>query len=268
MTFSSMKRTIIIILTLISLQAFATGQEGELIIYKGDTLQMMSEPLEAYLSANEPRERFYPFLKDGCSTALWRGYVGLWEYRESGLYLIDIYACGQKSNSIKKAVFKNNDGAILASWFSGKLFIEKGKMIKYNHSGYDRIYEKEFVIEIEEGEIKNVETHDNGVKPSDKGFSRDPDDILGKIYQSINWDNIPKLSKDLKLFSTFQIGDNGELINIEIKGELGEAYKTELSKALNSFPPIQVLYSRGQPAHEGWTMMIVFSGQSKRKYAR
>jgi len=90
-----MRRIITIILTLIPIQAIATGQQGELIIYEGDTLQMLSEPLEPYLSANEPREKFYPLLKHGCSTSLHRGYVGLWEYKDNEIYLIDIYGCGR-----------------------------------------------------------------------------------------------------------------------------------------------------------------------------
>lgn len=263
-----MTRTVIIILTFISIQTFATGQQGELIIYEGNTLQMMSEPLETYLRAHEPREKLYPFLKDGCSTGLWRGYVGLWEYKDNGLFLIDIYGCGRKGINVKKEIFRNNEGPISASWFTGQLFIEKGKMIKYIHSGYERIYEQEIVIDIDKGVVKDIKTYDNGVKPNDKGCSRDPKDILEKIYQEINWTNIPKLSKDYKLFVVIKIGNNGELIENEIKGNLSEAYKNEISKVLESFPPIQVLYSRGQPAHEGWTMVIVFNRQNKRKYWR
>jgi hypothetical protein len=229
---------------------------------------MTCEPLETFLGENEPRERLHIRLKHGCSTALWRGYVGLWEYRNDKLYLIDIYACGDKRQSIKKAIFKNSEGPILADWYTGPLFIQKGKIIKYNHSGYDRIYEKEIVANVDKGELKDIKTHDNGVNPNDNGFSRNPEEILTKIYHSINWTNIPRLSKNFKVFVSCQIGDNGELINTEIKGDLRDMYKKENDNVLKAFPPIQVLYSRGQPAHEGWTMMIVFNGQSKRKYAR
>jgi len=268
MNIGAMKFTLLFVLTLSFGQLYATGQGSEFIIYKGDTLQMMSEPLEPYLSANEPRGNFYLPLKDGCSTALWRGYVGLWEIRDDRLYLIDVYACGNKAKSIKNKIFKDNELDIVASWFTGKLFVEKGKVIKYHHSGYDRIYEQEIVIDIDGGDVKGMKTYENGVKPTDKGFSRNPEEILTQIYENIDWSGISKLSKEFKLFLTFQIGDNGESINTEIKGDLSGPYKTALQNALRSLPPIQVLYSRGQPSHEGWTMMIVFSGQSRRKYAR
>jgi len=47
---------------------YATGQQAELIISKGDTLQLLSLPLEDYLGAFQEREEKYPFLKLTCST--------------------------------------------------------------------------------------------------------------------------------------------------------------------------------------------------------
>ncbi|HYF69476.1 MAG TPA: hypothetical protein VD884_15130, partial [Ohtaekwangia sp.] len=47
---------------------YATGQQGELVIYKGDTLTMLSEPLEVYLRNHEPREKLHPILGNGSST--------------------------------------------------------------------------------------------------------------------------------------------------------------------------------------------------------
>ena len=261
---------IIILIASISSEVHATGQEGERIIFEGDTLQMMCEPLESYLSQHEPRKKLHIRLDVGCSTALWRGYVGLWEYKNNKLFLVDIYDCGNMSKSILNSIFKDQDNEtpILASWFTGQLFIQKGKLIKYQHTGYERIYEEEIVVDIEKGESTQLRTYDNGVKPNDKGFSRDPNEILNKIYEDINWAAIPKLSKDYELSLTFQVGDNGEFINKKIDGDLDEIYKNEIDKVVESFPSIQVLYSRGKPAHEGWVMRIVFSRSNKRKYTR
>jgi len=263
-----MIKIIVTVLAFISIQCFATGQQGELIIFEGDTLQMLSEPLESYLRKHEPREKLHFNLDGGCSTALWRGYVGLWEYKNNKLYLVDIYACGKKENSIKAAIFKEFAEPIIASWYTGSLFIQKGKLIKYHHSGYDRIYEKELVAEVDKGEIKGIKQYDNGVRPTDQGFSRNPNDILKKIYQNINWKNIEAYSKENKLYVTFQIAESGKLINSKIESNLDKTYEAEIFDVLNSFPPVQVLYSRGQAALEAWTMKIVLSKQNKRKYAR
>lgn len=58
------------------------------------------------------------------------------------------------------------------------------------------------------------------------------------------------------------------MVNIKIEKDIVEIYRKEIMNILDSLPPVQVLYSRGQPALEGWTMKIVFSRQNKRKYAR
>lgn len=125
-----MMRIPAIVLTFLSLQSFATGQESELIIFNGDTLQMLCEPLEQYLRDHEPKKRLHIRLDVGCSTALWRGYVGLWEYKDSKLFLVDIYECGDNRKSIRKTIFKDSNGPIFAYWFTGPLYIQVGKVIK------------------------------------------------------------------------------------------------------------------------------------------
>jgi hypothetical protein len=256
------------ILILWTINCLATGQSGELIIYKGDTLTMLCEPLEIYLQQNEPREKFYPFLKDGCSTALWRGYVGLWEIKENRLFLIDVFACGDKTKSIKDKIFKGLDLEIFADWFEGQLFIEKGKVIKYNHMGYDRYYEKEIVTIVKNGIVVSEAEYINGVKPNDNRFSRDPKDIQAAIYKGINWDKLPKLSKDKKLFITIKIDEEGRIGGSEINGQIENEYKDEIKKIIKDFPTIQVFYSRGQPIKEGWVIPIFFNKENRRRYAR
>jgi len=262
-----MRSISIIIFFLWTADSFATGQTSELIIYKGDTLTMLCEPLETYLQKNEPREKFYPFLKDGCSTALWRGYVGLWEIKGNRLFLIDVFACGDKTKSIRSKIFKEQNSKILADWFEGKLFIERGKMIKYTHMGYDRYYEKEILIDVEKGMIGNTVEYDNGVKPNDNGFSRDPNDIQAAIYKAINWDKF-KLSKDKKLFVTIKIGEDGKLGEPEINGQIENEYKDEITRIIKDFPTVQVFYSRGLPINEGWVIPIFFSKEHRKRYVR
>ncbi|MFN5171231.1 MAG: hypothetical protein ACK5DD_16565 [Cyclobacteriaceae bacterium] len=247
---------------------YATGQEGERVIYRGDTLTMLCEPLEIYLQKNEPRQRFHPSLESGCSTALWRGYVGLWRIENNRLFLVDVYVCGDKKRSIRDKIFKGQDSEIIADWFTGDLFIEKGKVIKYNHSGYDRYHEMEIVANVNGGVIENEKEYKNGVEPGDNRFSRDPKDMQEEIYKRINWHRLPKLSKDKKLFLTLEFDGEGKISETEINGEIEKEYKTEIESVLKTFPTIQVFYSRGQPINEGWVMPIFFSKENRRRYAR
>lgn len=247
---------------------FATGQGGELIIYNGDTLTMLCEPLEIFLQKNEPRQRFHPSLENGCSTALWRGYVGLWKIDNGRLVLVDIYVCGDKNRSIKNIIFKEQRAEIFADWFTGDLLIEKGKMIKYNHSGYDRYYETEIVAKVNSGIIESEIEYKNGVKPEDTGFSPDPKEIQAEIYRRINWDRLPKLSKDKRLFLTLKFDGQGKIGESEINGEIEKEYKDEIELVIKSLPTIRVFFSRGQPAKESWIIPIIFSKEFKKRYAR
>ncbi|WKZ58844.1 MAG: hypothetical protein QY309_13305 [Cyclobacteriaceae bacterium] len=251
-----------------TINCFATGQTGELIIYKGDTLTMLCEPLETFLQKHEPREKFHPFLKDGCSTALWRGYVGLWEIKEDRLFLIDVFACGDRKQSIKENIFKGQPSKIPAEWYTGPLFIEKGKVIRYNHMGYDRHYETEFIVSVKDGKVENEMEYKNGVSPEDKRFSRKPEDIQEQIYKQINWDKLPELSKEKKLYVTIKVNGNGEIGESEIKGHLEGEYRNQLEQIIRDFPLVQVFYSRGEPLNEGWTIPIFFTKESKKRYAR
>lgn len=231
---------------------------------------MLCEPLEIYLQKNEPRDKLHPFLKDGCSTALWRGYVGLWEIDNGRLLLVDIYMCGDKKRSIKDTIFKNQNSKIFADWFSGQLFIEKGKVIKYNHMAYDRYYENEIVAEVKNGVIEREIEYKNGVKPDDKRFSRDIRTIDEEIYKRIDWNKLPKLSNDKRIIAEL-ILDNGKLTTTDSiidKQRIEDIYKAELKRVIANFPDIQVFYSRGQPLREGYYGPIIFSRQNKRRYAR
>jgi hypothetical protein len=245
----------------------ATGQRGERIIYKGDTLEMLSVPLEDFLH-NKDRAIISPFLETGCSTALWRGYVGLWMISDGKLYLIDVNLCGRHGVSIMKKLFPDSDGPLFVDWFTGELAIQQGKLILYHHNGFDRHYEREVVVSIRSGEVESTSEFENGVKPDDSRFSRRPNDIHNEIYRRINWKLLPGLSKKYRLYVHYQIGEDGRFSKAEIRGELGEAYRNQLQLILNDFPPIQVFYYRDKPIYDSRVLPIVFSREMKRKARR
>lgn len=263
------KHISILIFSLWTTVSFATGQIGELVIYKGDTLTMLSEPLEIYLRENEPREKLHPVLGNGSSTALWRGYVGLWKIDDGRLLLVDIYAFGDKTQSIKKFIFKNQIEAVFADWFTGELVIGKGKVIRYNHSGYDRSYEQEIVVNIRSGMSQNETEYKNGIRADDRRFTRDINKIIEEIHSRINWKNLPKLSNDKRLFASL-ILHNGRLTSDTLidKQNISEVYKMEVKRVIAEFPAVQVFYSRGEPLKESYYGSIIFSRENKRRYGR
>lgn len=249
---------------IIPTQLKATGQASELIIFEGDTLEMLTEPLESFLREHEPRNQYYPFLENGCSTALWRGYIGLWKLENNELILIDVFACGDRDESIREKIFPNKE-RIVADWFSGELSIQHGEVIKYNHSAYDRYYEEETVVTLESGFKTNQGHYVNGSRVDDLGFSNNPDSIIAEIYRRINWDQLDNLKKEQRLFVELKMGKIDSLI---IRGNSEGLYRQELQKTLDEFPQLKKFYWRNEPLETGYIFPIVLNKASRRKYAR
>lgn len=81
-----------IIVFLSSLKIFATAQIPDLLIYKGETLSLFTNPLESFYNKENPRP--YSFGMTKCiNTACWRGYVATWEIKNDRLYLLEIKDC-------------------------------------------------------------------------------------------------------------------------------------------------------------------------------
>lgn len=261
-----MKRQILTIFIVLSVQlSLATGQHAELIIYNGDTLALLSLPLEDYLGEYEQREKKYPFLNIACSTALWRSYQGVWKLEGNELYLVDVFLCASKEISIFNKLFES-ESPIKANWFSGNLFIQYGKMLKYNHSGFARYFEEETVINVEQGNLISQQHYVNGFKPDDKNLSSNPDSVMAEFYHRINWKALPKLSKDYKVFVELKLGKVDSFTII--RSSAPELYKKEVQRVIDEFPKLRKFYSRGEPLEEGYILPVNFTHYQRRKYAR
>ena len=258
-------RSFLFLLVILVKQLHATGQRAELIIYKGDTLQLLSLPLEDYLGEYEEREEKYPFLKLMCSTALWRSYQGLWKLENNELLLVDVYLCAGKEISILDKLF-DSEAPIKASWFTGNLFIQHGKMIKYHHTGFERYFEEETKIEIVRGNQINQQHYVNGYRANDMNFPSNPDSIMAEVHNRINWKDLPKLSKDYKVFVSIKMGkvDSLTIMHSKVPG----LYVQEIQRVLDEFPQLRKFYSRGEPLEEGYTFPVIFSNAQRKRFAR
>ncbi len=140
-----------------------TAQAGEKLIYNGQEYHLATEPLNPYLEKNKIK-----FVAP--STACWRGYYGSWLIESNKLYLTNLIAYAQiqtnertRFNGVEvglEYLFPNQD-KVFAEWFSGTLRIPYGKMIYYQYSGYDSIYEKEILLKIESGKLIYSDEIDN-----------------------------------------------------------------------------------------------------------
>ena len=135
-----------------------TAQIAEVLIYEGESLSMCSNPLEEYFSRGGIRPEFR-----STSTALWRGYVGTWEVVDGRLYLIKLDGELEDDRGVDLSlVFPEFPTRVFAHWYSGKIRIPQGKRIEYVHMGYGSTYEKDILVDIENGVVVKIDIRING----------------------------------------------------------------------------------------------------------
>jgi len=150
-----------------------TAQVADVLQIDGRVLPLFTNPLEHLWSETHPRPRFtWP------STANYRGYVALWVIENGHLYLADIdgeieideggsllhgeidfmrQKIDRRGTGARPAtldlLFPGARGRVLAEWFSGELRVPEGRPIRYVHSGYQSIFERELHIGIQRGAV-------------------------------------------------------------------------------------------------------------------
>lgn len=293
----------ILLFLFISLTANATSQFGDIIIWKGDTLTLFSNPLELRsdrdvlskiidsLLLTEDR-RLYPNkynteeVESMSSTACWRGYIAEWRIINDKIYLSNIYAC--HDNKVKvdlKKIFGNEliENFLFANWITDKLVIPKGECIEYVHLGYKSIYKTETLIEFKDGILIASKTYNNYIARKSK-YTTDPNpnNYLEFVYSQINWKELPDLkNKHIKVFIGIQPNQDGQidslLTNYTFGTEFGPDTTVVITDRSNIFmkeairiaeliPDWDVIYQRGLIVSR--SLMITFDENMKNKYAR
>ena len=160
-----MRTFLIILLTLfLELTVFGTPQASDIIFYKGRKYKLHTNPLEKYFE-KFPDKRPDLFLIEEIiiTSANWRGYVATFEIRDNQLYLKDIEIQiretenrrGYINKSILNDVFPNQD-FVKVDWMTGLLVLPSGRMVEYVHMGYASTYRRYTLLEIDNGNLKNV----------------------------------------------------------------------------------------------------------------
>jgi hypothetical protein len=144
------------IVTLLSVFAFATAQEGDILFVDGKYF-IHTNPLKPFLDKSPARVP----KSDVTSSANWRGYVATWRVKDDRLILTDISILhavtksGQSGfstepRSVMADVFPSQK-EVLAEWFTGHVIIPDGKLVNYVHMGYASTYEKYIILRVERG---------------------------------------------------------------------------------------------------------------------
>ncbi len=241
----------------------ATGQAGDRLIVGKDTLEFLDCPIE---SDSLLRVSVYDrLLKKSFSSGCWRGYIATWRIENKKLYLESIREVpmikGEKNDVSLEGIFdayKDEQGRVMASWFSAKTYAATGKMIRYTHDGFERNFEYETMYNIEKGIITEEEHYHNSIKmPSTpKDFS-----FYNIIISNFNGDLFPELAnKRLDLIFLLQPDQNGQIDSMSdfywsVNGKHvtpfapDHPYVKELNRCIALVPDWKVSFIRGKIEH-------------------
>lgn len=284
-----MKRVLLFsLLAMVPAMALATGQAADIIYINGHKWWLMGRPVgaDSALYVNV-RERLPKYVQE--STANWDNFEGYWSLDGEWLVLDSIVCVVYEDSTYKKSyetslsqatmreVFGNyyRDGRIVATWLTGTIRLAQGKRIFYEHMGWNRHYETEMMLEVNEGHIVGRTLYHNRIVVD--GFFFDEDASPEKWYE-FRKGFLPIIEKyhvfdtlsSLYMSVSREVVDSlGNMTDVEVKvlysnymnnpmPELTDALVREFKQYLMSIRPWRVWYCNGEyiSLWQGW--MIPF----------
>lgn len=238
------------------LSANATGQIPDLIIIGKDTLMLLECPIEHdSIFRRQVGERLS---NENSSTDCWRGYQALWQIENGELSLIQIEDGKSLYTHIPKITvnmngifdkYRNKEGKVIATWFSGKLKVVSGKMIHYVHFGFMREHEHETDYQVEQGKIISQTSYQNSLK---KGTSIE--EVMSFLTTQFNGDRFPELA-NRRVFVYINVLPkmDGSIDHVKIHihpdsitEERKKLYAEQIATALHKVPRWDVLTVRNE----------------------
>lgn len=174
MTSKKIAPLVLFLLTLAS-SAFATAQAPDVLLYNGEKKHLFSNPLEDFYESGKRERPKFMIEPMTISSGNWRGYIATWEIENGKLYLREIEAwlcAGQSEADCRKVTLESifpgkvRDGRVSAEWFTGELRIPDGEQLRYVHSGYASIYERNIIFDVSKGSVGSPRTIDNTKAPT------------------------------------------------------------------------------------------------------
>ena len=166
-----MRRRLLLVLwlTALTLQSFATAQEADVVYVDGIAYALLARPIVQ----NETLFQSLQGLVDkekGSRTSNWDGFKGYWTIANGQLLLDSVGYVSKKDdgyamldkrsfNRIFKAYRKH--GHVVAKWVSGTLRYGRGDLVSYVHDGFDRNYVQETMADVLNGNVTKQRTFRN-----------------------------------------------------------------------------------------------------------
>ena len=267
-------------LMLLTLAAYATGQDGDVIYINGERLELLGKPIcldsTLYHTLKDELPSNRPIV-----TSNWDGFTAYWSINNDKLYL-DSVRCEAYDPNAKAVVGEsipsetlyrifsryNAGNRIVASWVSGKFRVAKGKVIYYQHTGFERNYEDEILLDIDQGKVIGKKEYQNFVSEGfafDKLEQNGAQEMLHKILP-LHIERYPELAHVKRLVFRVKharVDERGNLLECDVqvvKPDVNPQLATEIAEALKAYHPWKVYYINGEYRAlgiEGWTIPYI-----------
>ena len=244
---------------------YATGQEGDIIYIDGEKWELLGKPVDAdsllsrELKAELPEDR-------GWTTANWAGYTAYWSIKKEELcldsILYEVYEASPKKSRTECLAsdamlrvfqrYANGDKCIVASWLNGDIRAARGKEIYYQHMGYERNYENERFLSIEQGKVCGTKDYQNYVTD---GFSFDkysPQSHSLREMFPLHIENYPELADVERIVFSIKrarVDAEGRLVDCEVKvlkPANNPRLAAEMAESMKVYHPWRVFFINGE----------------------
>lgn len=283
-----MKKIIQVILFLVATSA---NSQSHILIWKSDTLNIYSNPLELkndwdqlyqVIIERRDRKRFGTKTDSVIEFIPWEFYKTKWLIENDSLYLTKISSFDGDDELNLQKLFQTEQRLIFADWVDESIITYDGVCIicTGNHGRNNSIYPNETVLKFQEGILSSLSNYRNFISKKSKFWSfNNPNDYLSFVYENINWSELPNMdNKGYQVYISVKPKQNGQLESIDWKNTYmivsGESiiqnkenvFIKEAIRIAKKIPDWNVVFRQDKILNQGLT--IVFSKEMKEKYAR
>lgn len=249
-------------------RGWATAQMPDLLIYAGDTLLLQANPLEQWLEQLPKRPTEF---SSSNATNCWRGYQAIWQLENKQLYLTQIISCAPaspKSMDLRRWFVPSTRGRVAATWVTGRLVVAIGKLLRYEHMGYESIYEQDWVLTFRQGYLSQAQIFNNqsckrSGLPSSQAF-------MTRLHRAIAWRRVPVQHGRTRplVVVRFQPDSTGHSSQVTLVKQAGWPYDSLAMAAVRTMTHIEwgACYRFGRWQAPTWYVPIHFDKATRQYY--
>ena len=235
------------------------------IIWENDTISIQTFPLNSWSEFDQKVLFGKKEIKPECFGCL-KNYTAEWKIIDNRLFLSNVYSFNYQKDSVKadlSILFPNKfkNGLVNADWFTGEIFIPKGKSVWTDRSKEYQIFESEWEIIIGKGEILNIELKKENYYQSI--YTKNPDSVRIFIDNHIDWNRIPVLDKE-KVYASIKTGENKNDFTISVKSR-NEKLSQEVTRVLQVLPEFDYYFRLGKVFIMSYSFPLFFDENMRPK---